>query len=119
MGKGSISSEAVVITDDERERLACVAEEANELAKNCMKAIRHGLDSRHPATGLSNRQLIAQEVGDLLAMLGVSAYAGDFDLLAANRGSHAKLERSNQFMHFNYVRNNDVGELRLAKPIPF
>jgi NTP pyrophosphatase (non-canonical NTP hydrolase) len=110
----------IQITDAERERLACIAEEASELAQNCMKAIRHGLDSRHPQSGISNRQLIAQEVGDLLAMLGVSAEQGDFSLAKANDSAHAKLDRVGPFMHFNHVMNGrDVGQLRLVSPIPF
>lgn len=49
--------------------LARAAEEASELTKEAMKALRFGLENRYPETGPTNAQKIAAEFYDLLEAL--------------------------------------------------
>lgn len=51
--------------------LAQLAEEASELSKQCMKALRFGVDSFDPADGIPNQERISQEFHDTLAVYSV------------------------------------------------
>lgn len=46
-----------------------VAEECNEIAQVCSKAIRFGLESKHPSGGPTNLERIGEEFEDLLVAL--------------------------------------------------
>lgn len=65
------------LTDAQRERLAMLAEEAGEIAQAAGKALRHGLECCHPATGEINSFSIAKEVTDLVAVAKAMISAGD------------------------------------------
>lgn len=84
------------LTPAEAERLAILAEEAGEIVQVVMKALRHGLDYRHPDTGESNRAAIARELGDLEAIQALMIEAHDlnpFDIDAARARKKRKLGR--------------------------
>jgi NTP pyrophosphatase (non-canonical NTP hydrolase) len=51
--------------------LAQLAEECSELSKECMKALRFGVDSCDPVNGFSNQEKIKLEFHDILAMYSV------------------------------------------------
>lgn len=51
------------------EALAMLAEEAGEIVLAVGKTLRHGLESRHPDGGETNREAISREVADLRAVL--------------------------------------------------
>jgi molybdenum cofactor biosynthesis enzyme len=82
------------LTPAEAERLAILAEEAGEIVQIVMKALRHGLDFRHPDSGETNRGAIARELGDLDAICGRMVKAGDFQrghIMAASQLKGIKL----------------------------
>ena len=60
--------------DKQQHLLACVAEEAGEIAQVCGKALRFGLLSDY--TGTTNEKLLLKEVMDLLAVLEMMVAAG-------------------------------------------
>lgn len=58
------------LTPAEAERLAMLAEEAGEIVQIVCKILRHGYESYHPENpGETNRDLLANEVCDLLAVV--------------------------------------------------
>lgn len=61
------------LTPAELERLAIVAEEMGEAIQIIGKIQRHGYESRHPDGGMTNRELLERELGDVrYAMLLLS-----------------------------------------------
>lgn len=57
--------------------LTVLAEECAEVAQNCSKALRFGLDDKHPKNGnLRNRVLLDNEVNDLLGAIQLCRSAG-------------------------------------------
>lgn len=66
------------LTKAQEERLQCLAEEAGEVVQECMKALRHGLDSHHPQEPEQpNRFRIAKELGNLVFSIQKLVEAGD------------------------------------------
>ena len=58
------------LTPAEAERLAMLAEECGEVIQVVGKILRHGYESYHPEnTSETNRDLLANEVCDLLAVV--------------------------------------------------
>lgn len=51
----------------EAERLECLAEEAGEVVKACMKVLRHGYHNYHPndPDRTTNQMVLAREIGNL------------------------------------------------------
>jgi NTP pyrophosphatase (non-canonical NTP hydrolase) len=64
-----------MITDRQREVLVIVQEEAAEVIQEISKIYRFGIDDRH-RDGMTHRQKLETEVGDLLCMI---------DLMVDNR----------------------------------
>lgn len=57
--------------------LTVLAEECCEVAQNCSKALRFGLDDKHPKNGnQGNRALLDNEVNDLLGAIELCRKAG-------------------------------------------
>jgi hypothetical protein len=69
------------LTPAQAERLEMLAEEACEVAQTCMKILRHGYASYHPndKEQTPNRDLLRNEVHDLLCVLWVMSFRGDID----------------------------------------
>lgn len=59
------------LSPGEIERLAMLAEEANEVAQIAMKTIRFGYDSVDPRDGITNTTKLISELQDLLAVVGL------------------------------------------------
>lgn len=53
------------LTPAEHERLSVLFEEAAEVIQVVGKIMRHGLDSKHPDGGPTNRELLEKELGDV------------------------------------------------------
>lgn len=49
--------------------LACLAEECDEIGKNCMKALRFGLADGYPGSNSTNAEEISRELTDLFAVM--------------------------------------------------
>lgn len=83
------------LTPAQAERLAILAEEAGEVIQMVGKVLRHGYHSHHPDTpSISNRALLAEEVGDLRAVIDdMSAVHNDFDAALVEHRRRSKLRR--------------------------
>lgn len=76
--------------------LTCFAEECNEVAQRCTKALRFGLDEIQPGMELRNDERIMAEVADLFGVLelltdgGVLSYP--LELVPFVQAKRAKVE---------------------------
>lgn len=80
----------------EAELLHCLAEEAGEIVKAAMKALRFGLDDGYPGAGSTNREDIAAEIGDLRAVverLCTASVIRETGIEHARVAKHRKLDR--------------------------
>lgn len=77
--------------------LACLAEECDEIGKNCMKALRFGLTDGYPGSNSTNAEEISRELTDLIAVMRMMVAEGLIpkpDLGgAAITGKKAKVEK--------------------------
>lgn len=87
------------LDDAQRERLACLAEEAGEIVQAVGKILRHGFDSAYD-NGLSNTEILEKEIGDLRYVVERLVLAGDIDPDAVRRASREKIARFRKFTHF-------------------
>lgn len=83
----------------ETELLALLAEECGETMQAIGKALRHGLHSRHPETGVPNRIAINREAGDILAALDLLKRAGVLVPALLDGHRREKLRRVRQYLH--------------------
>lgn len=74
--------------------LACLAEEAGEVAYACMKALRFGLDDGYPGTDRTNEGDIAIEIAH------IKAIASMLDLQAAKSEGELIHEKIGRVLHF-------------------
>jgi len=56
------------LTPAEAERLAMLAEECGEVIQAVGKILRHGYESKHPDTGVTNRDHLTKEMDDVMAV---------------------------------------------------
>lgn len=81
-------------TPRQREILTILIEEAAEVQQRATKALRFGLDEVQPGQPLTNAERLAQEVGDLdavIAMAGNEGLIRDTDVVGASIAKRAKL----------------------------
>jgi len=64
--------------DESEHILVCIAEECAEIQKAVSKALRFGLDDRHPNSKQTNRDDLTYEIADLL---GVIEMARDYGII--------------------------------------
>lgn len=57
------------MTERERYLLIVLMEECGEVIQECSKALRFGIDDKHPNLGGTNRERIRGELSDVLAMI--------------------------------------------------
>ena len=85
------------VPDPETYALGLMVEEMGETLKLIGKAMRFGLDTPGPASpeyrGLSAREMLPFEVGDLHAAIRYAAMAGVVRMSAANVAEEAKLAK--------------------------
>lgn len=90
--------------------LTCLAEEGAEVAHDCHKSLRFGLDDRNVLnpTGPTNRERIIKELNDLMGVVSMLVMKGILPPDWLNQHTiDAKVMRIVKFM--NYAR--DVGTL--------
>lgn len=81
------------------ERLAVLLEECGEIVHIAGKTLRHGLESSHADYGfMLNRDLLAKEVGDVLAAIDV-LLVFELELADVQAAKRAKFDRLAQFFH--------------------
>ncbi|KFH18409.1 hypothetical protein ELZ19_06815 [Brucella abortus] len=86
------------LTPAQAERLAMLAEEAGEVVQAACKALRHGFESTHPDGGPTNRSLLARELRDLNAVMGMMLASGDLPLDEVV-GDASDVERKLRYTH--------------------
>lgn len=76
-----------------RELLTILAEECCEVGQRVSKALRFGIDEIQPGQDLTNAERIMQEVGDLLAVLGMLEVNGVVDEKTIERFCELKMPK--------------------------
>ena len=76
----------------EAERLALLLEELGEAQQAIGKILRHGYESKHPfrMSGLTNRESLEKEIGDVKARIDLMVDSGDLELQAILDSAHEK-----------------------------
>ncbi|MGH8569411.1 MAG: hypothetical protein ACREXU_15740 [Gammaproteobacteria bacterium] len=78
--------------------LACLAEEAAEVAQAANKALRFGLAHEHPKIGMSNARHLAVEINDLLAVAALLEDCGALLPISMVGGIEAKRAKVMRYM---------------------
>jgi hypothetical protein len=100
------------LTPEQIERLACLAEEATEVAKAAMKIIRYGFTSEHPSCpGMNNREQLAKELGDLRAIMAIMVQAKELYIWDYQKFAVDKLGRVQEYLHWQ--ENKDLAQTAL------
>lgn len=87
------------LTDAQEERLYLVVEECGEVVQAATKILRHGYESYHPDTGVSNRSHFQKELGDLLECIDMMKRAFDVNMQAVFVAGDEKRIRLPQWLH--------------------
>ena len=92
----------------ELERLALLSEECGEVVAIIGKILRHGYPSCHPdnLNGPDNREMLIQEIGDVFAVVSLMIAEVDFTYRDIDIAKEIKLEKLNQYLHYNEVELN-------------
>lgn len=93
------------------ERFALIIEEAAEVIQAATKILRFGLDSTHPRTGESGRQVLERELGDLTLATRLASFRCD---IRSGRISSAAAEKAARIAPF--LRYNRVDDLFDGQP---
>lgn len=88
------------LTPVEHEMLACASEESGEIVMIVGKAMRHGIDSCHPAPGSEpNRKEIAREIGQLVAVMQIMCDVGVIRMKDVEAGRLEKFAKIGKYLH--------------------
>lgn len=80
-----------------------LAEECAEVAKECSKALRFGLDNQYPdVPNITNRERIKKEMGDLLEVFNVLVEDG---ILGYPSKSHMEYKRNRIYEYLQYSKD--------------
>lgn len=81
------------------EALGILQEECAEVIVEVSKCRRFGLDSVHYKTGIEHKIMLAQEVGDVLALIDILTDQGVLDREHLRQATEAKKEKLKQWSH--------------------
>jgi len=81
------------------ERLALLIEECGEVVHIACKVLRHGYESCHPQSRVTNREELAKEMGDLRAAMILMCRAGDVEKEDVHHHADDKLEAVQEYLH--------------------
>lgn len=87
------------LTPAEHERLALLMEECAEVVQVIGKILRHGYGSCHPDGGPTNRELLAQELGDVWVARDYLLAAQDVREDHVRQFATAKAQRVSRYLH--------------------
>lgn len=87
------------LTPQEAEALALLAEECGEVVQAIGKILRHGLESKHPIGGPTNRQSLETELGNVLAAMRLAAVANVVGLGAIHLAKEVKVAAVKRYLH--------------------
>lgn len=90
------------LTPAQAELLALLSEELSEAGQVIGKILRHGYESHHPDNpGVSNRDLLTRELGDVNAAVNLLCKAQELDAGRILNCTTNKLARVGQYLHHN------------------
>lgn len=87
------------LSPSEDERLTLLIEECSEVIKNACKIQRHGYSSVDPETLLSNRDLLKQEIIDVLTIIDLLISSNDITLESLEEAKAEKRIRMKRYLH--------------------
>ena len=80
--------------DNQIKEILCITqEECAEVSQSVSKIFRFGWESKHPKTGVNNREHLEEEIGDLLAMVDILVEKCIISDGAVNAARKAKREK--------------------------
>lgn len=83
------------MADELKEILCITQEECAEVSQSISKIFRFGWDSKHPKTGVNNKEHLEEEIGDLLCMIDIlveKCIISDSEINAARKAKREKLK---------------------------
>jgi len=89
----------------ETELLALLSEECGEVVQVIGKILRHGLESQHPDGGMTNRELLQKEMGDVRAAMILLCESAVTSKQLVHEWADCKREKVQQFLHHATVSN--------------
>lgn len=89
--------------------LVCLMEECAEVQKECAKALRFGLDDKHPKYEGSNKERMEQEVIDLMGVLEM-LFARKIIMLPDDFQARIKDKQRRIQKYMDYARERGVLE---------
>ena len=95
-----MSSARIYDYNNEDLNLTILQEECAEVIQIVAKIKRFGWDSIHPEGGPDNRAKLAQELGDVRAMMGILSSHGSVSKNAISTGKKKKLEKMVDYYEF-------------------
>ena len=82
--------------DNQTKEILCITqEECAEVSQSVSKIFRFGWESKHPKTGVNNREHLEEEIGDLLAMVDIlveKCIISDSNVNVARKAKREKLK---------------------------
>jgi NTP pyrophosphatase (non-canonical NTP hydrolase) len=87
------------LTEAEAERLSVLMEECGEVIQIIGKIQRHGLESKHPKGGPTNRELLQTELGHVCYAMEMMENAKDINFDAVLESIEAKKENITPYLH--------------------
>lgn len=97
---GKLTDHFNQLTPAEAERLAILSEECSEVIQIIAKIMRHGYESHHPDDAeVTNRSLLAREIGDVQAAKEMMQNAGDVRTAEIIDAKIAKQSRVGRYLH--------------------
>lgn len=82
--------------DNQLKEILCITqEECAEVSQSISKVFRFGWESKHPKTGVNNKEHLEEEIGDLLCMVDIlveKCIISDSEINAARKAKREKLK---------------------------
>ena len=95
----------------ETEKLAVLMEECAEVQQVIGKILRHGYDSYHPETKITNRENLAREIVDIFAAI-ILIHPEVKDIIEEKFDSKEYreylVEKKNRYLHFSKLNKEDL-----------
>ena len=87
-----------------KEVMDILQEECAEVIQAVSKISRFGLDNFKPNKPKTNREHLEEELGDLMAMVGILTTLGIVDLASIEKASEAKIEKLKKWSTIEIVQ---------------
>ena len=82
-----------MVNDKDHEIMSILQEESAEVIQAISKIFRFGFDSKHPEKLQDNREHLAEEIGDMLAMIHLVLEYKIVDAEEVESAKHRKFEK--------------------------